>query len=411
MTRYLTRIRFALTYAYGQWRANRTQVLLAIVGVTLAVLAVTLLAGAGFGVIETGQEQFDAADRDLWVSSGETSLSPVGGGFANAIDDSRNLSQSIAAHENVSQATPLSFETIYAGGQPEQDALRTVIGVGVPGGGSAVQVTDGADLPGDPHYADGQYTGNRTNQVLLDHGTADRLDVEVGDTVHIGRTTQSAVSNNMTVVGISPTYEEMIGAGTVVMPLSEFHAETGTTGTEPATFITVTVSDDADPETVQADLQAAYPNYDIRTDQEQLQAIVEDQVLVFAAGGSTVALAFIGGTALTFTLLSVIIYQQRRPIAALQAQGAGTGLVLSMTLVQGILLGVLGGLVGVILTAPAAYALNQLAAAVVGFEGLVQTSPSIYLAGFAIAVGVGTLGALIAGLRMSRHAVLARLQS
>ncbi|QZA89027.1 ABC transporter permease [Salinarchaeum sp. IM2453] len=410
MSKYLTRIRFSITYAYGQWRSSRTQVLLAIVGIALAVLAVTLLAGAGFGVIDTGQDQFETADRDLWVSSGETSLSPVGGGFANTIDDSRNLSQSIAANDNVTQATPLSFETLYVGEEPDTDALQTVIGVGVPGGGDAVQVTDGADLPGDPHYADGTYDGEKTNQVLLDQGTADRLNVTVGDTVHAGYTTLSATANNMTVAGISPTYQELLGAGTVVMPLSEFHTETGTTGTEPATFITVSVDDEADTASVQAKLQEAYPNYEIRTDQQQLQAIVEDQVLVFAAGGSTVVLAFIGGTALTFTLLSVIIYQQRRPLAALQAQGAGTGFVLSIALVQGLLLGTLGGLAGILLTAPAASVLNHLAALIVGFEGLVQTDPRIYAGGFIIAVGVGTLGALIAGVRMSRYAVIDRLE-
>jgi len=40
----------------------------------------------------------------------------------------------------------------------------------------------------------------------------------------------------------------------------------------------------------------------------------------------------------------------------------------------------------------------------VGFETLLRTPPSIYAAGLAIAIGIGTLGALVAGWRAARYA-------
>ncbi len=84
---------------------------LAIIGICLAVLAMTLLAGTGVGVLETGGQQFDAADRDLWMTAGETRLTPTGGGgFENTLYDSRNVSAAVSQQEGVRNAVPLAFE-------------------------------------------------------------------------------------------------------------------------------------------------------------------------------------------------------------------------------------------------------------------------------------------------------------
>ncbi len=132
----------------------------------------------------------------------------------------------------------------------------------------------------------------------------------------------AARENEMTVVGISPTFGQMLGTPTVVMPLSELHQVTGSTQTEPATFITITLEDDADSEVVQRELQAQYPEYEIRSNQEQLDAVLEEQVLVLAAGFTLVVLAVGTGIALTVNLLGLIIYQQRQAFAVLKAQGS-----------------------------------------------------------------------------------------
>lgn len=409
MSRFFARIRFSLTYSLSRWRQHPVQFLLAIFGIALAVLAITLLAGAGLGVIDTGEQQFEQADRDLWLSSGETGLAPITGGFSNTIDDSRNLSAELEQRDDIRHAFPLSFENIYASDSPDQDAFQSVIGVGSPGGSPVVQVTEGDDLSGDPYYANGTYSGNRTNEVLLDEETADDLDVSVGDTLYVEQSRFASLDNNATVVGISPTYQQLLGAPTVVMPLSEFHETTNSQHLEPATFITITVTDGADPEVVQSELQSEYPEYAVRTDQEQMEAILEDQMLVLSAGGAIVILAFLGGTALTFTLLSVVIYQQRRPIAALQAQGVSARMISIVAIIQGALIGVVGGLLGVLLTAPSVMALNNLATRVVGFDGLVQTAPEIYLAGFGLAILTGIIGATIAGFRVGRTPILDRL--
>lgn len=400
--RQLARLRTGGSLAIAQFQQQKLRLALAIIGVALAALAITLLAGTGIGVLETGQQQFDAADRDLWVTAGETRITAAGGGgFENTLYDSRNLSAEMVSQEGVNQATPLAFDTVYVSADGG-DEFQTFIATGTPTGGSAVQVTEGEGIREDPHYANGSYDGEMTHEVLIDEETARDLDVTVGDTVHIGGSLGVARENEFTVVGISPTFEQMLGTPTVTIPLSELHEITGNTRTEPATFITVTVEDDADIEEVQQNLKDQYPEYEVRSNQEQLAAVLEEQVLLLAAAGTLIVLAIGAGIALTISLLSLVVYQQRQTFAALNAQGISSTLLIAAVVGQGLIIGVIGGGVGLLLTPPVVIALNRLTEAVVGFEGLVQTEPWIYLGSVAIAVVIGTVAAAVAGWRVSR---------
>lgn len=402
VSRGVIRLRTAGSLTVAQFRQHKLQLTLAIIGVALAVLSMTLLAGAGIGVLETGEQGFDAAERDLWVTSGETRITSAGGGgFENTLYNSRNLSAEIEAHEDVQHAIPLAFDTVYVSTN-HSDEFHTFVATGVPGGGPVVQITEGEGLQGDTHYANGTYEGEMTREVVIDKETADTLNISTGDTVNIGGSLAAARQNQFTIVGISPTFERMLGTPTVTMPLSELHQVTGTTQTEPATFITITVEDGASVNTVQKDLEEAYPEYEIRTNQEQLSAVLQEQVLLLAAAGALVLLAIGSGIALTVSLLSLVIHQQRQTFAALTAQGISRSLLVSTVIGQGFIIGFIGGVIGILLTVPAVSVFNRLAAAIVGFEGLLQTAPWIYGTGLGIAVVVGTIAAATAGWRISR---------
>ncbi|MFP9191314.1 ABC transporter permease [Natrialbaceae archaeon A-CW1-1] len=405
-SRWGTRLRASLVLTGTQLRHHRLRLGLAVVGVALAVLAVTLLAGTGLGVVETGTQQFDAADRDLWVTAGETRLtSGGGGGFENNLYDSRSVAAEMERHDGVKNAVPLAFETVYVAREDDEE-FRTFVATGVPGGGPAITISEGEALTGDQYYANGTYDGERTNEVLIDAETARMLDIGIGDTLYVGGSLATARNTEVTVVGISPTFERMLGTPTVTMPLGELHAATGETTFEPATFITITLEDDADTGAVQRDLETAHPEVDIRTSQEQLEAVLQEQVLVLAAGGTLVVLAIGAGIALTLTLLSLVVYQQRHEFAALRAIGVSSSLLLVTIVAQGFTIGLLGGLLGVVFTPPAVALLNHGAGIVVGFDNLVQTAPWVSLAGLVIAVGIGTVAATIAGWRLGREPAL-----
>lgn len=403
MTRLRTRLEAAFGIALATLRHDRTRTILAALGIALAVLATTLLASVGAGVVETGQEKFSSSGRDLWVTGGPVQFAPGSvGGFEASIRDSHRVANEIGSHPSVRIAAPMAFQTVYVGTSP--DNLSRVVGVGVPfAAEGTISVTKGSTFSdhGDPHYANGSYDGPLTKEIIIDPQIADRFGVSVGDTIHVGGTLQGATRNEYRVVGISPTFTRFLGSPTVTLHLSELQTMTQTAYNDEAAMITVQLEDGANPEAVERDLQTQFPQYDVRTNQEQFRAVLENKAVVIAAGSALVVLAVIAGLALTINLLALLIYQQRDTIAALRAIGLSTLPLVGAFAIQGVVLGVLGGAVGLAATPLFAVVLNRIAASVVGFEGLVQTPPMVYVAGGGIAVVVGTIAAVVAGWRVA----------
>ncbi|WP_256546730.1 ABC transporter permease [Halobellus inordinatus] len=405
----ISKLRAVIGIAIQQLRHDRARTILAVIGICLAVLSMTLLGSVGLGVIETGQEKFDASGRDLWVTGGAVQLAPgTVGGFENTVYDAHSVSAEIEQRDTVKTAVPMAFQTVYV--SPNGSEFDTLIGTGAPARGGSVQITAGQEFSSrDIHYADGTYNGSMTHEVVISPQTAELYHVSVNDSLYIGGTIGSAQRNEFRVVGISPTFSQFLGTPTVILHLSELQEITGTTANDKATMITVDVADDAAVAAVESDIQAAYPEYQVRTNREQLQATLERQAVLIAAGGSLVILAAIAGIALTTNLLLSLVYQQRETLAALRAQGAAASTLVGVVGTQALLLGVGGGILGAALTVPAIQVLNIAADAIVGFENVVSIQPRILLGGIVIALVIGIVGALTAGWRVSRLSPLEQL--
>jgi len=406
---YARRFRATVAIILAELSRNRLRTTLAIAGIVLAVLATTLLVGVGAGVLETGEQQFDQADRDLWVSSGAVGISAASGGFENTLYDAHTVGNEMNEIEGVRTAVPIGFQSVYV--SADSDEFSTIIGTGVTGSGGAVSISEGEAFPSSAgHYNNSRYDGPLSNEVLIDTATAEQFDVGVGDTLYVGGTLDGARDNEVTVVGISDTFSGFLGTPTITMPLSELQTVTGSTETDAATFVTVTIDDDAEVAVVQQRLQEQYPEFTVRDNQEQLESVVQNQALVLAGAATLVVLAFIAGLALTTNLLGLVVYQQRATLAALQAVGLSQWTLITFIAGQGLALGIVGGVVGVGLTLPAAEGLNRLGEMLVGFEGLVQVPDAVLVVGFGIATVVGTLSAAVVAWRISRLDTLESLE-
>ncbi|MEZ3169660.1 ABC transporter permease [Halorubrum sp. RMP-47] len=398
----LRQVRGQVWIAFRQLRWDKTRTVLAVIGIALAVLSVTLLAGVGTGVTETGNELFNEADRDLWVTGGPIALSPGSvGGFQNPVPNAHSVATQIEQHEDVQTAVPLAFQVVYVSTDGEE--FETIVGSGTPAAGGSVRVTAGEGFRGpDTHYADGTYSGNFTHQALVSPELADQLNLTVGDTVHAGGTISDARANEFEVVGISPTFSNFLGTATVTLRLSELQTLTGNAYDDSATMITISTVDGVDREAVRSDLAATYPEYTFRTNQEQFVALLQQQAVVLAAGTSLVVLGVVAGGMLSLNLLLSLVYIQRAPFSVLRATGATRRSVAGIAIVQAISIAFGGYLLGAALTPPLAAALDWLAFTVTGFDGLVQVPPLAYLAGGAIAGGFALLGGLLGVWRVTR---------
>jgi len=405
----MSMLRPALGIATAQLRHRWVRAVLGIIGVTVAVLATVLLLGLGFSVLEIGDAGFTRIGGDLWITGGATTFAPgTVGGLETGILDAHNVTSNVKQQNGVEDARALQFQSVYVGTEPGE--YQTIVGAGVTGNGSAFQTTKGRSFSGaNTHYANGSFDGPRTREVLLDRRAAALLDAEVGDTIHIGGTVFMADNNEYEVVGISNDIARYLGTPTVLLQLGELQRLTAQTGTDPATTVLVTVESGADTRTVQSDLQSVYERYDVRTNQEQFEAVLQSQSTILASGITVAILAVGSGIALVSNVLGLFVYQQRRSIAALRAIGTSTGLLLRVIALQGLTIAATGATLGLVLAWPAVQATNYAVEAVIGHEDLVMLPTWVLIAGTGIALSMGLIGSLVGGWLVTRVSPLEHL--
>ncbi|MFB6284087.1 MAG: ABC transporter permease [Halobacteria archaeon] len=402
MTGFLRKLKAVFGVAFRQVKHEKARSVLAVLGVTVAVLATTLLASTGVGVYEVGQEKFQSSGQELWVTGGPLRIAPGRvGAIQNNIVDIHEVAGKVRGTDGVNIAAPMSFQTVYVG--KNSSALETVVGVGVNNVGSGkIDISKGRSFEkGDVHYAGGSYSGNMTYDVILDQSVANSLGVDVGDTVHIGSTTVGARKNNFTVIGIGSRFSRFLGASTVTLHLSELQEITGATSTDKGTFITVDLKSSADPSKVKSELENKIP-YDVNTNREQFKNVLQNQFLLIAGSFVLVVLAILAGITLTANLLSIVVYHQRDEIAALKAVGVSSKTLVYVYFSQGITFAALGTVFGLALTPVIAKVLNTVASRIVGFQGLVQTPWQVYVGGAVIALIIGVFSSVVASYRVSR---------
>jgi putative ABC transport system permease protein len=400
-------LRAVMGIAWAQLTFDKMRTTLAVTGVVLAVLATTLLAGTGIGVVETGQQKFDTAGRDLWITGGPLQLSPgTIGGIDSGITDAHQIRKELYSRENVRTATPLLFQTVYA--SPNGSDFRTIAAVGY-AGTSKPGVTKGRVFADDTHYASGNYSGPWTYEVVIDKRTAETLNVSIGDSLYIGGTVSTAARHEFVVVGYSPTGRNLLGVPSVAMRLSELQELTGRTGADPATLVTVTLHDEVDVSQAEAELQSAYPKYEVRTNQEQLRATIRRQATVIAGGASLVVLAIVAGLTLTLNVLLSMIEAQRTRFAALMATGCSARTLAGIVTMQVIAVGLAGAVIGVGLTLPVAFLLDVLAETVTGFENVVRTPIEVLLLGFVSATLTSVVSVFVSGRSVNAIAIMKEL--
>jgi len=405
-----SRARALVGVGLAQLRHERLQTVIAVIGVALAVLAAVMLAGVGLGVLEFGQQKFDQSGQDLWVTGGPMELRPgTVGGFQNSVVDSHTVSSSIEDRESVAAAVPLLFQTVYVGTNTSD--FQTIVGVGSGKSSGSVSISEGRGLrKRDIHYANGTYEGPMLHAAVIDHRTAELLDVGVNDTIHLGGTIAAARQHEFTVVGISSTYSQFVGAPTVVVHQSELQEVTGTTASDRASLILVRSTDGADAAALEADLTESYPEYTVRTNEEQLRATLEDQAVVLLSGASLFILAVVAGILLVLNMQLSVVFRHREAFAAIAAMGVSRSSLAWVVLVYALLVGVLGGLLGIGLAVPGVELINAVTAAVVGFEDVAILPQRVLVGGFALAVAVSVVGGLVASVFLARSNPLETLE-
>lgn len=405
----MRKLRVAAGIALAEIRHRWVRSSLGVVGVAVAVVATVLLLSLGVSILETGDAGFSRIGGDLWMTAGSVTFAPgaVGGIDANVLG-AHEVAADVEGYDGVGDARALGFQSVYVG--TERGDYETVVGAGITGDGEAFETADGRSFEtADSHYANGSYDGPMTGEVLVDRRAAEQLDVGVGDTLHVGGTLVAADEHEFEVVGVSNDIARYLGTPTVMLQLGELQRVSSTTGTDPAAAVLVSVDEQADVNTVQTELQSEYTEYEVRTNQEQFEAVLRGQSTVIVAALTVVVLAIAGGIAIVSNVMGMFVYQQRKPLAALQAIGMSTGLLLRAVMLQGLILATLGAALGTLIALPSIDGLNYVVDAVIGFEDLIVAPTWALALGGGLAVTMGLVGATVAGVLVARVAPLEHL--
>lgn len=408
LSRAVVRTRAVVGLAFAQLRRSPGRTALTVLAVTLAVLSVTVLASLGVGVVEKGEQGLDNANRDIWIS--RSPVDPSTSGTENPIVGAHGVAADLTTRDDIASASPIAMYDVYVGSSPADLERRPAVGVQETHDGFDFQAGRGFDLDAETAASPPPEEPQR-REIVLDPRVADELGVSVGETIYIGTSRHTAETNEFTVIGISDYYSQYLGSPTLTVPLGDLQAVAGTSGTDRATFVTADVTADADRDVVAADLSEQYPEYDVRTSDNQVQSMLEERTIVLASGVTLVGLAVLGGIVLTANLFALVAHQQREELAALRAVGLSRSLLAGTIGTQGLVIGLFGGFLAVAATPLAVIGLNRFSASVLGFERLLQTPPAVYAGGFALALVAGTIVALVAGWRAGRYARIEHLEA
>jgi len=353
--------------------------------------------------------------------AGQFGAGAFGGGQANPMNETlySNINTSISgvvAVEPMLQVSEGQNETVSFYGRTFTRMVPQYIIEGVPL--TSDLVGNYPILPTD--VASGQnLQAGETGDALLSENNSAYFGVGVGGTVNI-------LGTNFNVVGI---YKPSSVEDTEMLYVNLLDAQVLTNNTGYITSIKVFTQSTSDVNSVASAISALHPELTVSTAQDQLNALEAGQANSNSAvTNAQNSLASTNTTAIeeiivvvaatSLIVLFVMLYTVRertKEIGTLKAIGFSNSTVMRQFMLEGVLLSVVAGLVGIAIGVVAAPTLSSLllptVGRVVGFGGAgvraglantVTVSPELILIGFGVAVLLGTLGSLYPAWRAAK---------
>lgn len=418
---------------------------LTVLGVGLATGLVVLLLALSAGVQTSADRLAAESGIDLLATSANTSLSS---GSFPPVTQAHALPAALArADPNVATASPwlvgdvlFANSSLYAatnaspggGSIPGGWGPTSAGGVGwIPGDNGGIETPatiagNGFSSAGDPHFANGTYTGPFTHETEIDAGLAGILHVDVGAIVWASAAPVSGPSSlaswfaNATafrIVGLTQPFWLIPSALLGFFYLSELQSVLG--GSLPsqdyASLVLIHLTDSAHPSTDQAMLAGAFPSLTVFTIGNVLGAIQSAVDLYRTFGVIIGAIGLVVATLFTTTVLLMSVDDRSREIALLRAVGFSRARVGSQVVEEGLLLGGLGLVVGLGLGAVGAFVLNRFLDGLIaglphGFS-FVSIDPSVVVGGALEVLAVAVLASILPAVRAMQLPVAEELRA
>ena len=435
-----------MRYAADALRRRPGRTALTALGIGLATALVLVLLSVSAGIQASSFRLATSSGVDLLGTSTNTSLTSSSG--YPPLTGAHKLAQEIpAADPNVATASPwLVSSLVFANASLYGVSNQSANGSSVPAGWEPASATAigwipndnaglevpaivaGSNLPfsGDPHYANGSYSGAPTDDVVLNTAIAQLLHVGPNSTVWASPQSPSGPSSladwfahatSYRVIGVSGPFWFLPSAALGMFYLSELQGLVGgaTASTDYASLVLIHLIDPTRASQDQTLLEAAFPAITFFTLGNVLGA-VEHVVDLYRTFGTLVGLiGVLVATLFTATVLLMSVEDRTRELALLRAVGYSRAQIGSYVVEEGLLLASLGLLAGAPLGFLGATVLNDVLGRLVtglptGFS-FVTFNVTVLAQGVVEVLLIGLVAALIPLARALRIPVAEELRA
>ncbi|MFC6718331.1 ABC transporter permease [Natrialbaceae archaeon GCM10025810] len=368
-------------------RSSRLAATIAAVSLTIALLLV--VTGVAVALADGGVETQTDADVGVTPESSE-GVSAVDGIEGTRLGETNERAGEIREADGVDHASPALVEPTKLEGEDGEE--RTVLLVGVVPDDDPRTVagltTDGL-ASGDPHYADGSYDGQPTNEIVLSEAAAEDLDVSTDDDLEVAGSAGEVDGESAPSVSVTAVEEaggdRSTDAPVALVHLSELQTLSGASESELADRVLVWGESEAASDAAAEE----YPDAAVESNDARDPSALFDDGLAFA----TAALATVVGVticaAFVATTLGMAVADDRRALATLEAVGYPARGRLAVVAVSTVLTTLCGAGLGVLLGAAGIAAVNAVAEASFAPGVVAAFHPLFVPYAFAVALASG----------------------
>jgi len=362
-------------------RSGSRQTLITVLGIALPVALLLLIVSISFGL---AADPGGGSGVDYWIVP-EGASSAVTNVDSPQLGNTHQAATSISQRDDVAHASPMLIDFVAAENPNGESIYLLAVGIIPSSADDQIAPIASRELQsGDPYYADGNYNGTWTGEVILSESAATELDTTTGETLRTRGT-----NRDFTVSAVkAPQRAGLTQFPIAVMHLSELQTLTGAAEQDNADQIVV-VAPGGTAQTEQ-ELANIYPNTRVETRGGMLSERGTDSRLPSAMAFAALLIVLTTGTLLVSTAFGFELAanaESRQILSAIGVSGRSRAAIIGTEL--GVV-SLYGGGLGIVLWSVIGVVINWVATDHFGAP-VASLEPRLSLYGMGVAILIGLL--------------------
>ena len=369
---YMRIFSFALKMALRSMRFRSFRTLLTVLGITIGITTFVALMSIGVGM----QSQISSLIMQM-----------MGGGMmvTSAVSSSRpsvpmEVGINLQQIEGVNETVAVIEDFAEVGGEfmdlagVEPDKLETVFGVNVVRGHNLRWALD----------------QGISNPIVIDEGAAKNLGYDINETLFVS-SAMSGTFMEFQIVGISSALQIDISFIMAGFGYTDLGLMQDLMVTENVQYFMVSIKEGYDMKAIAEAIREAYPEAEVTTSEDILA--MADQILniVFAVLMAIGSISLLVGALMITNTTMMSVIERTREIGIIKSIGGKRSHVLTIFMTESVLIALIGGILGCILSVAVVTALTGVVKAMYGLPLAFSLQAWIFIVGIGLAAGIGAL--------------------